>query len=115
MNLLGLSVWMAMATPSGQQGQSSAPGWTNMVPIVLIFAVMYLVLIRPQQKKSKEHGELLKTLRPGDKVLTSGGILGVVVGIKEKSVSIRSAETKLEIVKSAVTEITERTSGGSES
>jgi preprotein translocase subunit YajC len=51
---------------------------------------------------------MVKTLKPGDKVLTSGGVLGVVVSVKERSVSIRSAETKLEIVKSAVTEVVER-------
>ena len=80
--------------------------------MVLVF---YYILIRPQQKKAREHTELLKTLRPGDKVLTNGGILGVIVGVKEKSVSIRSADTKLEILKSAVTEITERASSGGSS
>ncbi|MBI2926096.1 MAG: preprotein translocase subunit YajC [Verrucomicrobia bacterium] len=58
---------------------------------------------------------MLKNLKPGDKVLTSSGILGIVVSIKDKSVSIRSADTKLEILKSAVAEITERASGSSES
>jgi preprotein translocase subunit YajC len=77
--------------------------------------VFYFILIRPQQKKAKDHAELLKTLRPGDKVLTTGGVLGVVVGVKDKSVSIRSADTKLEVLKSAVTEITERGAGSNES
>ncbi|MCL5098949.1 MAG: preprotein translocase subunit YajC [Candidatus Omnitrophica bacterium] len=115
MIFLGLSALMALAPPSGQHGQSNLPGWVNFVPIILIFVVFYLALIRPQQKKAKEHVELIKTLRPGDKVLTNGGIMGVVVGIKEKSVSIRSADTKLEVLKSAVTEITERSGNGGES
>lgn len=71
---------------------------------------MYLLMFRPQQKKAREHAEMLKTIKNGDKVVTSGGILGVVVGLKEKSVSIRSADTKLEVLKSSVTEILERSS-----
>jgi len=56
-----------------------------------------------------------KTIKPGDKILTSGGIIGVVVAVKEKSLSIRSADAKMEILKSAVTDITERSSGAAES
>ena len=70
--------------------------------------VFYFALIRPQQKKSKEHAQLLKNIRSGDKILTSGGILATVITVKEKSITIRSADTKLEVTKSAVTEITER-------
>jgi preprotein translocase subunit YajC len=69
---------------------------------------MYLLMFRPQQKKAREHANMLKTIKNGDKVVTSGGVLGVVVGLKEKSVSIRSADTKLEVLKSSVTEILER-------
>ena len=85
------------------------------VPLVLIMVIFYIILIRPQQKKAKDHAALLKTLRPGDKVVTSGGILGVVISVKEKSISLRSADTKLEILKTAVSEITERTSAASQS
>jgi preprotein translocase subunit YajC len=74
---------------------------------------MYLLMFRPQQKKAKEHAELLKTVKSGDRVVTNGGILGVVVGVKDKSISIRSADTKLEVLKSSVTEVLER--AGSES
>ena len=94
------------ATPSGQQ--STAPWWTSMVPLLLMVFVFYFIFIRPQQKKAKEHDVLLKTIRAGDKILTSSGIIGIVVSVKEKSVSMRSADTKLEILKSAVSEITER-------
>jgi preprotein translocase subunit YajC len=102
----------ALGQPPGQTGQ---PGWVSFVPLILMVVVFYFILIRPQQKKAKDHAELLKTLRPGDKVLTSGGILGVVVGVKDKSVSIRSADTKLEILKTAVTDVTERGSSSNES
>ena len=77
-------------------------------PIIIMIFVFYFVLIRPQQKKAKEHENLLKTLKAGDKVLTSAGILGVVVSVKEKSVTLRSADAKMEMQKSAVTEIVGR-------
>jgi len=72
--------------------------------------VMWLLMIRPQQKKAKEHAALLKTLKSGDKVVTSGGIMGVVVSVKDRTVALRSADTKIEVLKSAVTEIVERAS-----
>jgi len=101
---------LAQAAPGGQPGQA-APPWVNIVPLVLIVVVFYFLLIRPQQKKAKEHEKLLKTLRPKDKVVTSGGVMGIVVSVQEKSVTIRSADTKLEVLKSAVSEITERAAG----
>lgn len=98
---------LAMGLPS-QQGQGGAPGWTSMVPMVLLIVVFYFALIRPQQKKAKDHANLLKALRPGDKVITSGGIVGVIITVKEKTISVRSADAKFEVTKSAITEITER-------
>lgn len=100
-----------MASPS-DAGSSQAPGWAGMVPILLMVFVFYFIFIRPQQKKARELQALVSTLRSGDKVLTSSGIVGIVVGVKENTVSIRSADTKLELMKSAVSEITER--GGSD-
>ena len=86
-----------------------------MVPLVLLVVVFYFVLIRPQQKKAKEHQQLLKTVKPGDKVVTSGGILGVIITVKEKTVTLRSADAKFEITKSAIAEITERSGEAGES
>lgn len=87
-----------------------------MVQMLGMMAIMgfmfYFVLIRPQQKKAKEHAELLKTVRNGDKVVTSSGIVGTVVNVKDKHISIRSADSKLEILKTAVSEIQDRAGGG---
>ncbi len=91
----------AQPNPTGQMLQMLGT-------IIFFFVVMYFLMIRPQQKKAKEHAALLKTLKPGDKVLTNGGVLGVVVSVKDRTVAIRSAETKLEVVKSAVSEVVER-------
>ena len=114
MELMNLSVTLAMGTPP-QPGQQPPPFWTSLVPIGLLIVVFYLALIRPQQKKAKQQAELLKSVKPGDKILTSTGILGVVISVKEKSVSIRSADSKLEITKSAIGEILERGGESSES
>src|SRR5947209_460728 len=113
---MGLSVCLAFAP---QPPPRTTPNPTaQMLQMLGTFAIrgviFYFLMIRPQQAKAKEHATLLKGLKPGDKILTNGGILGVVITVKEKSVSIRSADAKLEIVKSAVTEITDRSSSSTE-
>jgi len=101
--------------PQPQPGQPGPPAWTGLVPLLLLFVVFYLVLLRPQQKKAKEHAHLLKTVKPGDKIVTTGGVVAVVITVKEKTLNIRSADAKFEITKSAIAEITERGGGGGES
>ena len=81
--------------------------------MVFMGLAMYFLMFRPQQKKAREHAELLKTLRDGDRIVTTSGILGTVIGIKDKSVSLRSADTKMEVLKSSIAKVTDR--GGSES
>ena len=98
-----------------QSGQPAPPIWQSMVPLLLLVVVFYFALIRPQQKKAKDHAELLKTVRAGDKIVTTGGVVAVVVTVKDKTLSIRSADAKFEIIKSAVAEITERSGEHSES
>jgi len=107
MNLFSPHALLALAPPA-QPGQPAPPAWVNLVPLVLLVVVFYFALIRPQQKKTKDHAALLKAIRAGDKIVTSSGIVAVVVTVKEKTLSIRSADAKLEITKSAVAEITER-------
>lgn len=101
--------------PAPKDGSTVNP-LAQLVPLILLMVVFYFILIRPQQKKAKQHAELLKTVKAGDKILTSGGIIGIVVSVKEKGgVTIRSADTKLEITRSAIAEITERGGEKSES
>jgi len=76
--------------------------------VAVFIAIFYFMSIRPQSKKAKEHANMMKAMKPGDKIVTSSGIVGTVVSVKERTASIRSAETKLEVLKSAITEITER-------
>ena len=98
-----------------QGSAGGPPPWLNIAPLLLLVVVFYFALIRPQQKKQKEHLQLLKTIKPGDKVLTSSGILGVVVTVREKTATIRSADAKFEITKTAIAEITERSGEVSQS
>ena len=75
-------------------------------PIVLIFAIMYLLLIRPQQQRQKTLDAMLKNLKKGDRVVTSGGIMGTVVGVEEGKVVLRIAEdVKVEFTKPSITQV----------
>ena len=114
MNLLSPYAFLALA-PQSQPGQPAPPAWVNMVPLALLVVVFYFALIRPQQKKAKDHAALLKAVRAGDKIVTSSGIVAVIVTVKEKTLTIRSADSKFEITKSAIAEITERSGEPNES
>ncbi len=108
MSLFPTTGLLAMMGPTPQPGQPQPPMWTTLFPMVLLVVVFYVAIIRPQQKKTKQHAEMLKTLRAGDKIVTTGGVVAVVVTVKDKTAMVRSADSKFEITKSAVAEITER-------
>ena len=101
--------------PTPQPGQQPPPFWTSLVPLILLVLVFYFALIRPQQRKQKQQAELLKAVRPGDKILTNSGIVGVVVTVREKTLTLRSADAKFEMTKAAIAEITERSGEASPS
>ena len=105
--LTASNLFFAMAPPA-QPGQPAPPIWVTFGPMVLILIIFYFVLIYPQQKKQKLHDQMLKTLRAGDRICTSSGILGTVLAVKDKSVSLRSGDAKMEVLKSAVADIVER-------
>ena len=116
MNLAIKGVMLALgapATPGTQQDPRGQALYTVLMLGIMI-VMFYFVLIRPQSKKAKDHAEMLKTVKPGDKVVTSGGVLGVVVTVREKSLTLRSADSKFEVTKAAITEITERSGASSE-
>jgi preprotein translocase subunit YajC len=104
------------ADAAPQTGANQTGEFIKFIMMILVFGVMmWLLMIRPQQKRAKEHATLLKALKAGDKVVTSSGIVGVVVSVKEKTVTLRTADTKIEVLKSAVSDITERSGESSES
>lgn len=74
-----------------------------LIPMLLIFGVFYLLLIRPQQKKQRQLQATIAELKAGDKVITTGGVIGTITAVRDTSFFIRSAEkTILEIARSAV-------------
>ena len=108
-----VSSFLAMAPPPGTQQNPTGSMLQMLGMIVFFIVVMYFMMIRPQQKKAREHDQLLKSLKPKDKIVTSGGVVGIVVSVGDRSITIRSVDTKLEVLKSAVAEITERSSNES--
>ena len=84
------------------------PGLVSFLPFVVIIAVFYLLLIRPNQNKQKQWQQMLSDLKPGDKVTTTGGIRGVIMSIKDDAIQLRVPpdNIKLEVVKSAIASVT---------
>jgi preprotein translocase subunit YajC len=77
--------------------------------IVALFALLYLLLIRPQQVRQKRHQEMLRRLQVNDEVVTMGGILGSIVKIKDDSVIVRVADNvRIEVLKSAIAQVTKK-------
>ncbi len=81
-----LTVAYAMAPRAGEGGQGS--GFSAFIPLILMFAIFYFLLIRPQQTKAKKHREVLDSLKRDDMVVTSGGIHGKITGITDTIVTI---------------------------
>ena len=94
-------------TPAFAQASPFGGGdmWTQLLPFVLIFIIMYFLILRPQQKRVKEHAELVKNLRRGDTVVTSGGLVGKVTKVvDDEQVEIEIADgVRVRQVRSMVT------------
>ena len=86
---MGTELAYAMGT---QPGGGGGGGYLSFLPIILIFVVFYFLLIRPQQKRAKDHRTLLENLKTGEYVLTSGGIYGRITGIKDNLVTLEISD-----------------------
>ena len=85
------------------QGNSGAGMIANFLPIILIFVIFYFMLIRPQQKKQKEFEKMLKELKKNDEVVTSGGIHGTILNVKDDTLTLKIDDNvKIEVNKSAI-------------
>ncbi|HEY5344894.1 MAG TPA: preprotein translocase subunit YajC [Verrucomicrobiae bacterium] len=93
---------LADAAPAAGQPQNPVMAF---LPMILLVVVFYFILIRPQQKRAKELRKLLETLKSGDEVVTAAGIVGTVITVKDKTVTLRSGDAKFEVTKSSVSEI----------
>ena len=81
------------------------------IPLILIFAIMYFLLIRPQQKKVKQHQAMVSALRRGDQVVTQGGLIGKVVKVKENNeLEVELAEgVQVRVVQSTIAQVLNKT------
>ena len=99
-----------LVTPAYAQAAGGAAAITSFVPLILIFAIMYFLLIRPQQKKLKEHKAMVAALRKGDQVITQGGIIGKVSKAGETEVEVEIADgVKVRVVRSTITQVLNKT------
>ena len=96
---------MAQAAPPSSGPTSGAGGLTGMlVPMLLIFGVMYLLVIRPQSKRAKETQRMLSELKKGDEVVTTGGMIGRISGMKDTEITLQVQDgVRIRVQRSAVT------------
>ena len=78
------------------QGGAAAPGgsggFASFIPLILMFVIFYFLLIRPQQKKTKEHRQMIDNLKTGDRIITSGGLHGRITGVSDTALTVEIAE-----------------------
>jgi preprotein translocase subunit YajC len=101
---------LLMAPPGGGEGGGGNP-FIGFLPIILIFLIFYLLVIRPHSKRQKDLARTIEALKQGDRVLTSGGIYGTVVGDKENGavfVLKIADQVKVEVAKSAIASVVKK-------
>jgi preprotein translocase subunit YajC len=76
----------------GAAGQGAQGGFSAFIPLILMFVIFYFLLIRPQQKKQKEHQEMIRNLKKGDRVMTNGGFYGRIVSLDEAVATVELAD-----------------------
>ena len=104
---------IAQAGTTGGNGAAAPPGGGLMmlVPFIFLFGVFYMLMIRPQKKKEKERREMVNALKKNDRIVTIGGIHGVVANVHDDDVTIKideSANVRMKIVRSAVSRVVEK-------
>lgn len=82
----------AMGPSPAGGGQQGLGALGSLIPLILIFVIFYFLLIRPQQKRAKDHKKMVENLKKGDKIITSGGIYGVIEAVGTNTVTVKIAE-----------------------
>ncbi|MGA0310860.1 MAG: preprotein translocase subunit YajC [Candidatus Puniceispirillaceae bacterium] len=99
-------------TPAFAQSGGFAEGGFGLLPILFVMEIFYFLLIRPQQKRAKQHREMLAAIRRGDKIVTSGGLTGTVVKVTDDSDTVDveiAKDVKVQIVRSMIADIRGKT------
>ncbi len=100
-----------LITPAYAQGASgSGDFFIQIMPFLLIFVIMYFLIIRPQQKRLKDHREMVAALRRGDTVVTGGGLVGKVTKVDENELQVELAQgVKVKVIRSTITDVRSKT------
>lgn len=105
--MIGLA--FAMGTPPGGAAAGGQSPIASLIPLVLMFAIFYFLLIRPQQKKAKEHRAMMESLKKGDQVVTAGGIHGKITAVEDAIVVMEIASgVNIKVNKGHIANITEK-------
>ena len=106
LTILTTTAFAMGAAPEGQAAQSGTAAMMNFVPLILMFAIFYFLLIRQQQKKAKEHRQMIEALKVGDNVKTAGGMHGKIVAQDDQIITLEIATgVKIKIDKPFVTTV----------
>jgi preprotein translocase subunit YajC len=101
-----ISTILFLAQQQAGQAQSGGLWYMQLLPFAFIFVIFYFLLIRPQQKRQKEHQQLLSNLKTGDKVVTSSGIHGLIANVKDTTFLVKVADNvKIEVDKNAIASV----------
>lgn len=94
----------AYAQAAGGAGAGAA--FAQFIPLILIFAIMYFLMIRPQQKRAKQHREMVGALKKGDQIITQGGIIGKVASVRDDEIEVEIASgVRVRIVRATVAQV----------
>ena len=105
MNLIDFLLLAQAATP-GPETPHQPSFLVSMMPLIFVFVIFYFLLIRPQQKRQKDHVKLVASIKTGDKIVTSSGIHGIVANVKEKTLLVKVADNvKIEFDRSSVSAV----------
>jgi preprotein translocase subunit YajC len=105
---------LVYAMGTGGAGGGGGGGLGAFLPLIIIFAIFYFLLIRPQQRKAKQHKQLLSDLKKGDKVVSSGGLHGVLTGLGDDVVTVEiSPKVRVKITRGSIAGVIRKSEGAS--
>jgi preprotein translocase subunit YajC len=103
---------LAYAMGTGGSGGGQSGGLGAFLPLIIIFAIFYFLLIRPQQKKAKQHKQILSALKKGDRVVSSGGLHGVITGLSDDVVTMEiSPKVRVKVSRASIAGVARKAEG----
>ncbi len=102
---------IAYAMGQGGAAGQGAGGFSGLIPIILMFVIFYFLLIRPQQKRNKDHKQMIDNLKKGDRIITSGGLYGRITGLDDATLTVEIADkVRVKVVRSNVSALAQSAS-----